>query len=161
MANREEGFFADRGRRPLSASGFSARSAGVDAERDGPRFRGNHSASKRSIGRAAGLLAGQVRGDQPRVQGLPRSRRLREEGLLEATLRPGGPRDVLGRGDSATARFDRAPRPRDVVSGKLSGGPSGLPGQRSLLVRGRGLRGVRRQAAAYDPRSATPTWPAT
>ena len=60
----------------------------------------------------------------------------------------GRPDGLVGGGHGAVPRHHRAPRPRDVGARHVSGRPGRLAGPGRQLVRGSGVRPVRRQGAA-------------
>ena len=80
-----------------------------------------------------------------RIQALRRCRRLPRAEILEGVVRR----------RRAIARQDRSTRPGDVGAGRLPRRTSRLSSQWSQLVRGRGIRGILRQAAA----DRFPLWP--
>ena len=95
------------------------------------------------------LLARPLRGDEPRVPGVREARRLPRRELWKQPFVRHGTRSVLRRGDGAVPRPDRPARALDLGARQLPRGPRRLSGLRSELVRGRGLRGVRRQEPSH------------
>ncbi len=89
------------------------------------------------------VLPGPDRGHEPPVQGVRGRRGIREARVLEAALRQGRPDALVRRGGRRLPRRDGPAGARNVGARDVPGGPRGLPGERRVLVRGRGVCGVR------------------
>ena len=137
------------GRRP---DGFRSRDRREGAGGDGA---GERRSMDRLVGvsrvgwpvHPAAVLHRSLRSHQPPVSGLRRQRWLHDSRLLEAAVRARWTRALVASGDGSVPRRDGTSRAVDVGGRPLSRGEGRLSGIRCQLVRGRGLRGVRRARA--------------
>ena len=126
------------------AHGHRARSGGVRAGRHDSSAEGVHQHGGRHR-KHPGLLDGSLRGQQPSVQNLRGRWRVYLARLLEGTVRRKRPHAVVGGRHAAVPRQEWPSGPGDLGAGVVPSRTGGLPGGRRQLVRGRRVRGVRRQ----------------
>ena len=122
---------------------------GFAAAGDGARAgRGGRTAQPEFLDGATLLLDRRHRGDQPAIQGVRRCGRLSAARVLDAAVRRGRTRAVVGGGDASLPRRDRATGPVHVGSRHLPRGRRRPSGEWGQLVRSGRLRRVRRAVAA-------------